>query len=454
MSVARSKVDQPVRPAHHRDALPHARSPLPRQRRCGNIEVHIIRNHDVELSVPVVIYKRATRSPSLFRSRNASLVADILKDAAFVVKKSIVTVIGNVEIFPTIVVVVANANTLAPAGRFQPSRFRYIGKCTVVVVVIEVVRRRALTSRAFQRGSVDQKNIRPPVIVIVKNGDARSGGFDDVFFGFFPAKNVKGKQSSLLRLVGEIHNRSGLGLRARTCGKRRKEKQRRDRRSEVYPSRVYNTEGIRKGLQQAIVSRLFKFAGILATALLLTSSLARTTAPASPAAAVYQRGLEALRKGDLSSARAAFEKAVRLTPANADAQASLGWVLAQQGELAAATSHLKIAVKLRTIFANARITLASILAQQGKAPEAEQELRIAVKLEPKNAEAHRMLGRTLSQRSPDVMPFSSEPSVARATIVPEVPTEKSNPSAVIRASVFFKAFRTKSRHASTSEPNF
>jgi tetratricopeptide (TPR) repeat protein len=133
--------------------------------------------------------------------------------------------------------------------------------------------------------------------------------------------------------------------------------------------------------------------------MVLTSSLARAAAPASAAATAYQHGLEALKKGDLPTARTAFEKAVRLSPTDAASQASLGWVMAQQGESDAATTHLKTAIKLRLAFASARITLAGILAKEGKSAEAEQQLRAAVKSDPNNAEAHRMLGRTLSHQN-------------------------------------------------------
>src|SRR5882762_97295 len=93
----------------------------------------------------------------------------------------------------------------------------------------------------------------------------------------------------------------------------------------------------------------------------------------------YQRGLEALRKGNVASARADFEEAVRRRPSHAEAQAALGWVLAQQGELAPAVTRLKAALRLKPDLLTARMELAGILLQQGNPDEAEREARLAVK---------------------------------------------------------------------------
>jgi len=54
---------------------------------------------------------------------------------------------------------------------------------------------------------------------------------------------------------------------------------------------------------------------------------------ASRASAVYQQGLSALQQGDLVSARAAFEKVLRLVPQSPEGHNSLGWVLFAQNEV-------------------------------------------------------------------------------------------------------------------------
>src|SRR5260370_32132132 len=71
---------------------------------------------------------------------------------------------------------------------------------------------------------------------------------------------------------------------------------------------------------------------------------------ASRAAAVYQQGMSALQNGDLSGARAAFEKVLRLAPQNPQGPNSLGWVLLAQGGIDSAIMQLLTAVKLKHDF--------------------------------------------------------------------------------------------------------
>jgi type IV pilus assembly protein PilF len=106
----------------------------------------------------------------------------------------------------------------------------------------------------------------------------------------------------------------------------------------------------------------------------------------SSAQTAYQRGVEALRKGDLVSARSDLEKAVHAASGFADAHTSLAWVLAAQGELDGAIAHLRTALKLRPGSVDAHLLLATILNQQGKLAEAESEARAAVKAAPAKAE--------------------------------------------------------------------
>ncbi len=63
--------------------------------------------------------------------------ADIGKRAvSVVVVENVFAVIGNVQIFKAVVVVVADANALAPTGVRQAGFRGDIGECSVVIVVI------------------------------------------------------------------------------------------------------------------------------------------------------------------------------------------------------------------------------------------------------------------------------------------------------------------------------
>jgi len=79
---------------------------------------------------------------------------------------------------------------------------------------------------------------------------------------------------------------------------------------------------------QLAAALLFLFCAAAALRAAQSTDSSRTdsakTDSASRAAATYQRGMLALKKGDLVSARAGFEKVVRLAPQSPEGHNSLG----------------------------------------------------------------------------------------------------------------------------------
>ena len=121
--------------------------------------------------------------------------------------------------------------------------------------------------------------------------------------------------------------------------------------------------------------------------------------------AIYARGVSALQHRDLNTAREAFEKVVKLSPRNADAQNYLGWVLLAQGEVENAIPHFRAALAVKPKLAQAHINLASALEHQGKLPDAATELRLALKISPLDVQAHRGHARRRRVLEPLVLPL-------------------------------------------------
>jgi Flp pilus assembly protein TadD len=117
---------------------------------------------------------------------------------------------------------------------------------------------------------------------------------------------------------------------------------------------------------------------------------------ASRATVTYQQGMSALQKGDLSSARTAFEKVVRLAPQSPEGHNSLGWVLLAQGEVDAAIAHFRTAVKLNPDFAQPHMNLANAFAAKRDLHGALRESQEATRLAPNDSETHHTLGRILN----------------------------------------------------------
>src|ERR1700722_5959400 len=132
-----------------------------------------------------------------------------------VVIQAVLSVGGDVEVFPSVVVVIAYADALAPAGGGQASLHSHIGEGSIVVVAVEMVGGGPSVGKAFESGSIDEEDVRPSIVVVIEDGDAGPGGFDNVFFRGQAAENVGEGQSCLFGHVNEIDRGVGGPCRVR-----------------------------------------------------------------------------------------------------------------------------------------------------------------------------------------------------------------------------------------------
>ena len=190
------------------------------------------------MAVAVVVDEGTAIAPGFSGAGDAGFVAHVREcSVAVVVIKDVLSVVGDIEIFPTVVVVIADANALAPAGVGKSGLLRDIGESAVVIVVIEMARGRFSRSGRVKAGAVDDENVGPAVVVVVEDGDTRSGGFDDVFLGVHAAEDYGIGKACLFRDVGEMGERFGSVFGELACAeenqKRREQNKRDPRRLET-----------------------------------------------------------------------------------------------------------------------------------------------------------------------------------------------------------------------------
>ncbi len=84
--------------------------------RC-EIEVDVVGDDEVELAVAVVVDEGAAGAPLLAGACDSGLLGYLFEGAvALVVEETVLAVAGDVEVVEAVVVVVADAGSLAPAG--------------------------------------------------------------------------------------------------------------------------------------------------------------------------------------------------------------------------------------------------------------------------------------------------------------------------------------------------
>ena len=139
--------------------------------------------------------------------------ATSVKTPCLIVVEAVLAVVGDVEVVPSVVVVVADADALAPSGRGKAGFGGDVGESAVVIVAVKVVGGSLSGGKAFELRAVDDKDVGPSVIVVVEDGDAGAGGLDDVFLCIHAAEDVLRGEAGFFGDVGEGHNRGGSGGR-------------------------------------------------------------------------------------------------------------------------------------------------------------------------------------------------------------------------------------------------
>ena len=109
---------------------------------------------------------------------------------------------GDVNVFPAVVVVVADGHAVSPTAKIQARLRRDIGKRAVMIVVIKARRMAFARAVVLDRRAINQKNVHPAVVVVVERGRATALGFDDVELLPAAASQVK-INSSRARDVNE-----------------------------------------------------------------------------------------------------------------------------------------------------------------------------------------------------------------------------------------------------------
>ena len=160
-------------PTRDRDIVIPAIGGVPRLRSARRIESHVVGNEQIEVPIPVIVQKATTRTPAIRRSGNASLFGDIRECAiAVVVIEHILSEIGNEKIVEAIVIVISNAACLTPSRTSESSLPGDIREGSIAIVMKQIAGGLTISSCGIQAGSVDEEDIEPAVIVVVKERHA------------------------------------------------------------------------------------------------------------------------------------------------------------------------------------------------------------------------------------------------------------------------------------------
>ena len=127
-----------------------------------------------------------------------------------IVVQAVLPQIGDVEIGPAIVVIVAHRAAKPPPVIRDSRFFRHLGKRSIAVVVEERrVRRNRLPAQCVDGRSIHQVDVEPAVVVVVEKADARTLGLDNDLLRGSAGRIVPPCQAGLFGCIHE-NNRACL----------------------------------------------------------------------------------------------------------------------------------------------------------------------------------------------------------------------------------------------------
>src|SRR5437764_5919887 len=174
----------------------------------------IVADDQVEVAILVVVDPGGAGAEFL-RSEQSCFLRDIGERAVAIVMKNVALAVGRDEnIVVTVIVVIPDGNTESKHLHVEAGFVGYVGEGAVVIVVIEL-RGGMLLDVAGPVHAVYEKNVRPAVIVVIDEGDARAHGFRQEFLAE-RAIVVDEADSRGLRDVAEL-NRGGFRRRSDSC---------------------------------------------------------------------------------------------------------------------------------------------------------------------------------------------------------------------------------------------
>ena len=147
----------------------------------GQVEVDIVDDDQVKISVAVIVEEGAPCTPALGREQTAFFRLVAKCAIPLIPVQDILPPLSHEHVGVAVIVDVTRADALPPTrtGTGDSRFFGYILKLQSAQVVIE--ERPGLRAVA-QAAAIDQKNVGKTIVVVVENCHTRSSGLHDVLF--------------------------------------------------------------------------------------------------------------------------------------------------------------------------------------------------------------------------------------------------------------------------------
>src|SRR5262245_45582796 len=137
------------------------------------------------MAVAIKVEKGCTGIPMLFWLQQAGPTRDIGKSSIPVVAvEHVPSKVSHKQVKMPVIVVVTNADTLAPAMTHQARSFRDIGEGAIMIISVKAIRWFLPFGELTESPTVDQENIQPSIVVVIEKSNSTSRRGQKEIFGF------------------------------------------------------------------------------------------------------------------------------------------------------------------------------------------------------------------------------------------------------------------------------
>ncbi len=170
---------QSARPTLHVDPAILAVRRGAKSRQIVQVEIHVIGHHQIKVAVAIIIAERCASGPAAVG--DASLLGHVSESAvAIIFEKFVSAQAGQINIGPAVVVVVTHRSAHGETWRGKPGFFRYVGKSSVMIVVIQRPSRSLSLNRHVHGRRGGEVNIRVAVAIVIDQQNTAAHGFNNV----------------------------------------------------------------------------------------------------------------------------------------------------------------------------------------------------------------------------------------------------------------------------------
>src|SRR5439155_2993891 len=174
------------------------------------IEIDVVGDEQVQMPVAIVVEKGAACAPLRVLAQETRPFRNVRKSAVTVVViENVLAPVHDKKVVKAVVVVVADADALAPAEAGQSGLLRHVLEGAVAIVAQQPIGRDRLS--ASQSSTIHKKDIEPAVVVVIEEGRAATGSLDDVLVLRAAAVDGWRGEPSPQRHVLEAHGKRAGG---------------------------------------------------------------------------------------------------------------------------------------------------------------------------------------------------------------------------------------------------